>query len=136
MKTSYKELLKRAYSQLPQKALEHRRFEIPKVHSFKIGMRTYIPNFKEIADTLNRDPLHLLKYMAKEMATKGDFDGTRAIFQGKFYDDTLNRIVESYAKTFVMCPICNRPDTKIVKERRLYFLICAACGAKSSISTT
>jgi translation initiation factor 2 subunit 2 len=33
----------------------------------------------------------------------------------------------------VICPICKRPDTKIVKERRFHFLICEACGAKSSI---
>jgi translation initiation factor 2 subunit 2 len=34
---------------------------------------------------------------------------------------------------FVTCPVCKRPDTKIVKEKRLSFLVCNACGAKSSI---
>ncbi|MEM3439613.1 MAG: hypothetical protein QXG32_01685 [Candidatus Bathyarchaeia archaeon] len=32
-----------------------------------------------------------------------------------------------------MCPICKMPDTKLLKEKRLTFLICEACGAKSSV---
>ena len=38
-----------------------------------------------------------------------------------------------YLEGYVVCPVCKRPDTKIVKEKRLSFLVCNACGAKSSI---
>jgi len=96
-------------------------------------MRTIIHNFKGIAETLNRPPQHLLKFLAKEMATAGVIDDERAIFQGKFENETLQHLVERYTKEYVICPICKRPDTKIVKEKRLWFLICEACGAKSSI---
>ena len=133
MKSDYRELLKRAQSQLPPDVYKHERFEIPRVRSGNVGMRTYLVNYKEIADALNRDPLHLLRYLSREMATSGTIDGARAIFQGKFNNDTLNRLIESYANEFVVCPICKRPDTKIVKEKRLSFLQCEACGAKSSI---
>jgi len=135
MKSNYKELLKRAHSQLPPEIFEHKRFEVPKVRSGNIGMRTYIVNYKEIAEALNRDQLHLLRYLSREMATAGSIDGVRAIFQGKFKSDTLNRLIEHYAEEFVICPICKRPDTKIVKEKRFSFLSCEACGAKSSIRT-
>jgi len=133
MKTDYNELLKRAHSQLPPEIFEHKRFEIPRVRSGTIGMRTYIVNFKEIADALNRSPLHLLRYMSREMATAGSIDGARSIFQGKFKSDTLDSLVQHYAQEFVVCPVCKRPDTKIVKEKRFSFLTCDACGAKSSI---
>ena len=129
----YKELLKRARSQLPSEILEHKRFEIPKTHSFVTGMRTILTNFKEICDALNREPHHLLKFLSGEMATAATMQGTRAIFQGKFNYDTFERLIERYVKEFVVCPVCKRPDTKIVKERRLLFLICEACGAKSPI---
>jgi len=135
MKTSYEELLKRAHSQLPPEVFEHKRFEVPKVRSGTIGMRTYIVNYKEIAEALNRDQLHLLRYLSREMATAGAIDGARAIFQGKFSNDTLNRLVQHYAEEFVICPVCKRPDTKIMKEKRFSFLSCEACGAKSSIRT-
>jgi translation initiation factor 2 subunit 2 len=133
MKEDYEKLLKRAHSQLPPEVFEHKRFEMPSVRSGNIGMRTYVVNFKDIADALNRDPLHLLRYLSREMATAGSVDGVRAIFQGKFRSDTLNRLVQRYAEEFVICPVCKRPDTKIVKEKRFSFLSCDACGAKSSV---
>ena len=70
--------------------------------------------------------------MSREMATAGSLDGARAIFQGKFKNDTLDSLVQHYAQEFVVCPVCKRPDTKIVKEKRFSFLTCDACGAKSS----
>jgi len=135
MKEDYEKLLKRAHSKLPPEVFEHKRFEIPRVRSGTIGMRTYLVNYKEISEALNRDPQHLLRYLSREMATAGTVDGVRAIFQGKFKSDTLDRLVQRYAEDFVICPVCKRPDTRIVKERRLSFLSCDACGAKSSVRT-
>ena len=135
MESDYRELLKRAHSQLPPEVFEHKRFEIPRVRSGNVGMRTYIVNFREIAEAFNRDPQHLLRYLSREMATAGTTDGTRAIFQGKFKFDTLDSLVQHYAQDFVVCPVCKRPDTKIVKEKRFSFLTCEACGAKSSVKT-
>ena len=132
-KMSYKEMLKRVYSQLPPEVFEQKRFEIPKPRSTIAGARTILYNFKEVCDTLNRDPHHLLKFLSKEMATAGTVNGARAIFQGKFRHESLERLVKRYAEEFVICPICKRPDTKILKEKRLYFLVCEACGARSSI---
>lgn len=135
MQMNYKELLERAHSQLPPEVFEHKRFEIPRIRSDIVGMRTYIVNYKEVAETLNRNPLHLLRYLSREMATAGSIDGARAIFQGRFKSDTLNRLIQRYAEEFVICPICKRPDTRIIKEKRFSFLSCEACGAKSSIRT-
>jgi len=135
MKFDYNELLARAHSQLPREIFAHKRFEIPRVKSGTIGMRTYIVNYKEIADALRRDPLHLLRYLSREMATAGSLDAARAIFQGKFKSDTLDSLVQHYAQDFVVCPVCKRPDTKIVKEKRFSFMVCEACGAKSSVKT-
>ena len=133
LEMDYKELLKRARSQLPSEILEHKRFEIPRPRSFVTGMRTILANFKEICDVLNREPRHVLKFFSGEMATAATMQETRANFQGRFGRDTFERLIERYVKEFVVCPICKRPDTKIVKERRFLFLICEACGAKSSI---
>jgi translation initiation factor 2 subunit 2 len=90
-------------------------------------------DFKEIADYFGRDPEHLLKFLSGEMATLPRFDGTRAIFQGRFRADSIRNLLEVYANKYVVCPVCKRPDTRIVRERRLFFLQCEACGARSSI---
>jgi translation initiation factor 2 subunit 2 len=98
-----------------------------------VGMRTVIFNFKEIANALNRDSQHLLKFLTGEMATAATTQGSRVIFQGKFQQVTFDRLLQRYMENFIVCPVCKRPDTKIVKEKRLSFLVCEACGAKSSI---
>ena len=133
MEQSYKEMLKRVYSQLPPEVFEHKRFELPRVRSTIAGSRTVFFNYKEVCDALNRNPNHLLKFLSGEMATAGTINGTRAIFQGRFNTDTLERILKRYVEEYVTCPICNRPDTNVIKEKRLHFLVCDACGARSSI---
>ena len=134
MQYNYESLLKRARSQIPEIGSKRERLEIPKLHYSLIGMRTMIRNFKEIAETLNRDPQHLLKFLTGEMATAATMQESRVIFQGKFSQETLERLLQRYVENFVICPVCKRPDTKIVKEKRLSFLVCEACGARSSIT--
>jgi translation initiation factor 2 subunit 2 len=133
MKYDYEELLKKARSQIPELTSKHERLELPRLHMTVIGMRTTIFNFKEIANALNREPQHLLKYLTREMATAATMQEPRVIFQGKFSQETLQRLIQRYMENFVICPVCKRPDTKIVKERRLSFLVCEACGARSSV---
>ena len=136
MKTDYRDMLDRAYSELPQQVDTYERFTIPRPDVRDVGRRrTIIMNFKEIADELRRDPEHILKFLSGEMATLANFDGTRAVFQGKFNYDTVRNLLEIYTEKYVICPVCKRPDTRIVRERRLWFLQCEACGARSSIGS-
>jgi len=133
MAYNYDNLLKRARSQIPEVATKQERLELPRLRMSVTGMRTIIYNFKEIADALNRDPQHIVKFLTSEMATAATSQEGRVIFQGKFNADTLNTLLQRYMENFVVCPVCKRPDTKIVKERRLSFMVCEACGAKSSV---
>jgi translation initiation factor 2 subunit 2 len=129
----YNKLLEKAYANLPQTVGTGERFEIPRVVGIRMGRRTIIQNFGDISSRLNRDPPHLLKFLSKELATAASLDGARAIFQGRFDVETVTRLLKIYAQRFVICPICNRPDTKMEKEGRFLFLRCEACGARSSI---
>ena len=133
MKYDYDELLKRARAQIPEVTAKHERLELPRLYVSMAGMRTTISNFKEVADVLDRDPQHISKFLTREMATAATYRDGRAIFQGKFPRDTFERLLQRYNEAFVICPVCKRPDTNIVKEKRLSFLVCNACGAKSSV---
>ena len=132
----YESLLDRALSKITSSGGSGERFELPIAQVQVIGARTIILNFSEIVDRLNRDPHHVLKYLAKEMATAGSYEGGRGYFQGKFSRETINRLIGVYSNRFVICPVCHRPDTKVVRQERLSFLVCEACGARSSILTT
>ena len=133
MTFNYEDLLKKACAQMPEVSAKHERLELPRLMVNTVGMRTIISNFKEMADALDRDPQHILKFLTREMATAATFQDSRAIFQGKFRRESFERLLQRYLDSYVVCPICKRPDTRIVKEKRLSFLVCNACGAKSSI---
>jgi translation initiation factor 2 subunit 2 len=133
MEFNYNELLKRACQEMPEVSAKKERIELPRLYVSTVGMRTIISNFKDVAETLDRDPQHILKFLTREMATAATFHESRAIFQGKFRSDSFERLLQRYMEGFVVCPVCKRPDTRILKEKRLTFLACNACGAKSAI---
>jgi translation initiation factor 2 subunit 2 len=129
----YTKLLDSAMERIPKKTSTGERFELPRIQGVRIGSRTIIQNFKEIADRMNRDPLHLLKFLSKELATAATIDGARAIFQGVFKVESINRLLDIYTQRYVICPVCKRPDTKMDRQERYFFLVCEACGARSSM---
>ena len=132
MKCDYDTLLKRARSKLPKDVYEHVRFEIPDVVVVNEGRKTIIMNFSEIAQKLNREANHLIKFLTRELATSANQDGNRVIFQGRFISSLLNRRIDLYAKEFVICHECTRPDTHLIKEDRIMMVKCDACGARYS----
>jgi translation initiation factor 2 subunit 2 len=136
MSDEYTKLLDSAMEKIPKRISSGERFELPKIQGVRIGSRTIIQNFKEIADRMNRDPHQLLKFLSKELATAVTTDGARAIFQGVFKVESMRRLLEIYTQRFVICPVCKRPDTKMDRQERFTFLTCEACGARSSVSTT
>ncbi len=95
--------------------------------------RTIIMNFKDLAEKLNREPEHLARFVFKESGKPGSLEGERLIIQGRLSNEEFRRLIELYVKEFVKCPICGGLDTRIISERRLRFLVCEVCGAKSSV---
>lgn len=136
MSDEYTKLLDSAMEKIPKKTSSGERFELPAIQGVRMGSKTIVQNFKEIADRMNRDPHHLLKFLSKELATAATIDGARAIFQGVFKVESMRRLLNIYTQRFVICSVCKRPDTKMDKQGRFTFLTCEACGARSSISTT
>lgn len=133
MKYEYEWLLERVYQSLPKERLERKRFEIPVAKTVIEGNKTIIVNFRSIADTLGRDAKMIMKYLLKELATSGTFDGQRLLLKGVFSSIKINEKIREFAREYVICPECGCPDTIIIKEDRISFLRCTACGAKRPI---
>ncbi len=129
----YEALLKRARDQIPPEVFDQPRFQLPQVDSFIQGSRTIIRNFKDITDTLRRDPKHLIRFLAQELATAGELQGAQAMFNGRFTSRALEDLVAKYTDEFVVCPVCQRPDTEIRREDRLLMLVCSACGGRTPL---
>ncbi len=129
----YKELLKRGREGLPESVLKHERFEIPKVRGHIQGNKTIISNFHQIASVLRRAPEHVQKYVLKELAAPGDLTKTALIIGRKTSAVSVNDKINKYANEFVICSVCNKPDTKIERTGSISSLQCLACGAKRPI---
>ncbi|MFZ3149398.1 MAG: translation initiation factor IF-2 subunit beta [Methanothrix sp.] len=121
--------LDRAIKKMPATRESKERFVIPSVKVFYEGKTTVLENFGAIADTLNREPEHLMKYLLQEMGTAGKIEGQRGVFQGKFGETAIARQIESYFEEYVVCTECRLPDTHLLKSDRVLTLKCDACGA-------
>ena len=132
---NYEELLDKAYKHIPRVNVSSERFEIPKAQSIIQGNKTIIVNFLKIAQTFRRDADHFQKYLLRELATPGNIDGPRLIINRKISTILINQKVEQYAKDFVICKECGKPDTTLNKEDRFTYVRCQACGAKHYINS-
>ncbi len=130
---SYSELLKKAYKEVKVVPGVSERFDIPKVQGQVSGKNTIITNISVIADYLRRDVAHLAKFLQKELAVSGKVDKDRLVLNGKLNSLKVNEKIQMYAKEFVICPVCGKPDTEVITEKNLKFKHCLACGAKSPI---
>jgi len=133
-KADYEKLLKKIEGSLSEnKRQTSTRFELPVVDIIWEGQKTFLRNFVEFPKVLRRDPDKVLQYLSKEFAVPAERIGDKAMFIGRRDPDDFSRLFQIYVKDYVECPTCTSPDTKIVKENRISFLICEACGAKSTM---
>ena len=126
----YEKWLERAKEKMPEVTKYKGRFSPPKVKSFIEGNRTYITNLKEISNYLNRDINHIVKFLAKELATSFVIEGNRIIINGKHPNRKLEEKIEKYIKVYVICRECGSPDTKLEKKDGILYLKCMACQAE------
>jgi len=130
---SYEELLEKAIKELPKEVKKSERFEIPKAIVQREGNKTIIKNFSQIAKAINRSEEYLYKYIVKSMGTAGLLESGRVVLQGKFNRDEVQKEIEDYVKTYVLCKECNSPDTEFIREERVLMVRCLACGAKHPV---
>jgi translation initiation factor 2 subunit 2 len=133
-KSDYENLLKRLQGSLNNTSRkEVSRLEIPTPQIIWVGQRTIFRNFMEFPKALRREPEKLLLYLNKELASAGYIAGERVIFLGRKEPSSFGTLIDRYVKEYVICPVCGSPDTRTEKNKKLGFLLCEACGARSSV---
>ncbi|HIG95140.1 MAG: Translation initiation factor 2 subunit beta [archaeon GW2011_AR13] len=130
---NYEDLLNSAYEKVKQIDTSGERFEIPKIQGHFEGRKTILTNFFQVASHIRRDPEHFQKFILKELAASGQREGERLVLNIKVPSAKINPKIEQYVKEFVLCKECGKPDTELVKDERLTFINCLACGAKHSV---
>ncbi len=132
----YDKLLKRLQDKLGNTAKKDKaRLVVPAPQIIWVGKKTIFRNFMEFPKALRRDPEKFLLYLNKELASAGYIAGERVIFLGRKTPSSFQALIDRYVKDYVQCPVCGSPDTRTEKSKKVGFLICEACGAKSSIKS-
>jgi translation initiation factor 2 subunit 2 len=131
--TDYEKLLDSVYKKVKVIDTSSERFEIPKITGHFEGKKTILTNFAQIASHLRRGHEHFQKFLLKELAVSGQKEGDRLILNRKVPSIKINPKIEQYAKEFVLCQECGKPDTELVKEDRINSVHCLACGAKHPV---
>ena len=131
----YDSLLDRARSQVPEDAFKKsgERFKVPNVKLMLQGNRSIWQNFQDIINVLNRPGREVIKFVSGQIGTAGSIEGGNAIFNGKFNTEAITDVLNRYIDSYVICPVCTRPDTEIKKIEKQYVLECSACGAQTAI---
>lgn len=132
---NYEMLLDKAYKELPDVLKEHSRFEKPTVDSIIQGKITVVKNLGDLAKAVDRDTNMVSKYLIKELGTSGTHDSQHLVMKGQFRQPQIQDRFDAFLDEFVLCSECKRPDTKILREDRINFLVCEACGARRSIGS-
>ncbi len=129
----YKELLDKTYSELPEVLYKKGRFELPQVRGKLIRSRTLINNFRDIAKHLSRQEEHLLKYFLREAGVRGDVNNKGELtLHSRFQPTILNKIIETYFKTYIECKHCRSPDTTL--DEKGINIKCKACGHEERVT--
>ena len=129
---NYEQLLDTAYENV-ELSEECERFEIVKVKGHHEGVRTIISNFGKVVACLRRRPEHVLKFLGKELGIQGEIKGERLVLSRRVSSKDVNTKIEKYAKTYVICSKCRKPDTELGDEGGKLFVRCLACGNKKEV---
>ncbi len=129
----YLALLDRAWLKIPEGFHETERWQIPKAEIQMEGKYTIITNFMDIVNTIKRDDKEFLRYLLNELGTSGEVRSQKAYLKSAQKVDNINRHIEIYCKKYVICPTCNKPDTKLVRENRGMMIHCSACGTNTIV---
>lgn len=129
-------LIDRLYEQLNQNSELSNKKKIslvrPEVSS--ANKKTYIKNFKEMCQRLNREMSEVQKFFEDELIAKSSIDAKGAlIISGMFKQNGIQKILLNYIKQFVICKECGNGETALLKENRILFLDCKKCLSKKAI---
>ncbi|MCS7126820.1 MAG: translation initiation factor IF-2 subunit beta [Thaumarchaeota archaeon] len=133
-RASYEMLLERVRAQLRAKSSASGEREIALRPSlYHDERRTIVLNFRQLADSLSREPEHVARFIFKESGKPGSLEGDRLILNGKIGDPEFAKLLQLYFKEFVKCPVCGGIDTQIQREKKFRYLVCEACGARTPV---
>lgn len=99
------------------------------------GLKTVVPNIFAIAKAIDRPLLYLGKYFSYRLGVQTILDNNRFVLKGRHEASKLQQILDSFIKAFVLCDLCENPETALSLKKNLMAKRCKACGFNSIINS-
>lgn len=112
------------------------RYQMPSVQvRSQKNNKTYFTNLDEIAKDLDRTSEELLKFLGYHLNTQ--ITPAQSSLNGVYSTEKIQESVYDYIRAYVLCPVCNNPETKVFQSKSKKLKIgCAACGNSQELSKT
>eukprot|EP00915_Cephaloidophora_sp_WS-2016_P004477 GHVH01005996.1.p1 GENE.GHVH01005996.1~~GHVH01005996.1.p1 ORF type:complete len:392 (-),score=81.71 GHVH01005996.1:94-1269(-) len=116
------------------------RYKMPairsKVEGSGNGIKTNFMNLRDVASSLKRSPMYVVKFLACELSTHGRYfaDEGKAIFQGVHADVALASKLDLFIDNYVLCPKCTLPEIDLLVADKFISGKCNACGETSRVN--
>ncbi|KAM0678301.1 eukaryotic translation initiation factor 5 [Binucleata daphniae] len=95
--------------------------------------KTVLQNISEIAKSLNRSTNNIIKFIECEKGVKIECKDDKVWIKGKHETKDLQNMIYKYINMFVLCKVCDNPETVYKTEDEKLYMECLACGEKSDV---
>jgi len=108
-----------------------------------LNLKTYIVNYSEFCNSLNREMIQIQKFIENELKCKTSLvnnldkrDETMISLkiEGKYKESQLNPIINRCIETYILCINCSSKNTEIIKINRINYIKCLDCLSERSIT--
>lgn len=113
------------------------RYKMPKIEIQTEGkttnIKTILINLNEVAASLKRPALIILKYIGYEKGTNIETKNNKYIVKGSYSTSEVQDLIYSFIEKYILCLDCGNPETYYELEKQNIVMICYACGGKNKI---
>lgn len=110
------------------------RYKMPCINvSVRKNNKTYFINIEEVAKSLNRNSIEILKWLGYNLDSATNHK--EYSLNGKHTEDALQKKIQEYIELHVLCDTCKNPETIYKKDKKTKKIckVCKACSASSPI---
>lgn len=115
-------------------AENHKQSGVKRADIMSKDRKTFINNFNDVCDSLNRKPDIISAYIAKELKINTSITASGIlIINGTYKKIFINDLIIKYIVNYVQCPICKSCKTITNKVDKINFIECKKCRATNAI---
>jgi translation initiation factor 2 subunit 2 len=130
-------LIKRIYAEMKENntLIIRKRLTIPVKYAIRRkDKKTYVTQYIDLCNALNRDPDVVSQFIGHELSTKTSINEAQELkITGFHTDNRINELIVSYILKFVQCSNCSSPDTEVVNIMKSKQLQCHKCKSLTLI---